>query len=157
MTTHKLRATLAAASVLALGGCLDSDPVGPTRQCILNETPPAFVAGDTIRETNGLKYIEILQGDGATVQPSSLTSLCYVGSFTDGRVFDLGTFSFTPSAGEAIEGFSQGVVGMEEGGARRLIIPPALGYGSEPWPRTGTTVIPANSTLVFDVGILRVR
>jgi peptidylprolyl isomerase len=45
-----------------------------------------------------------------------------------------------------------GVTGMKVGGARRVVIPPDLGYGS-----TGSQgVIPPNATLVFDIELLDV-
>jgi FKBP-type peptidyl-prolyl cis-trans isomerase len=53
---------------------------------------------------------------------------------------------------QVIAGWDQGLLGMRVGGQRTLIIPPSLGYGSR-----GTTGIPGNSTLVFDVELLDVR
>ena len=51
-----------------------------------------------------------------------------------------------------IKGWDVGVVGMKEGGIRTLIIPPEDGYGSE-----GDDTIPANSTLMFEVELIRAR
>ncbi|MGC4085297.1 MAG: FKBP-type peptidyl-prolyl cis-trans isomerase [Vicinamibacterales bacterium] len=61
-------------------------------------------------------------------------------------------FQFTLGAGRVIAGWDQGVVGMKVGGQRTLIIPPSLGYGSQ-----GTSGIPGNATLVFDVELLNVQ
>ena len=58
---------------------------------------------------------------------------------------------FTLGIGQVIEGFDQGVTGMKVGGARRIVIPPSLGYGS---PRNNS--IPAFATLVFDVELVEV-
>ncbi len=69
-----------------------------------------------------------------------------------GTRFDAGTFSFVVNSGQVIGGFNQGVTGMKEGGQRRVVIPPSLGYGSQ---AQGT--IPANSTLVFDIELVSVR
>ena len=41
---------------------------------------------------------------------------------------------------------------MKAGGTRKLIIPPSLGYGSQ----AVSTVIPANSTLIFNVQLVSI-
>jgi len=56
-------------------------------------------------------------------------------------------FAFTIGAGQVIRGFEQGVLGMRAGGVRRVVIPPALGYGN-----TGSgNTIPPNATLIFEI------
>lgn len=61
-------------------------------------------------------------------------------------------FFFVLGAGQVIKGWDQGVVGMQVGGSRRLIIPPDLGYGS-----SGNGPIPPNATLVFDIDLLSIQ
>ena len=98
-------------------------------------------------------------GTGATAEAGDSVTVNYVGSLTDGTVFDAsanhGTtgFTFTLGAGQVIKGWDEGVAGMKEGGTRELLIPAALAYGSQsPAPS-----IPANSDLVFQVQLLKVQ
>ena len=60
-------------------------------------------------------------------------------------------FTFTLGTGGVIEGWDVGLVGMQEGGLRRLVVPPSQAYGDT---RNGS--IPPNSTLVFEVELLTV-
>ncbi len=162
MTMNTLRLTLVAASAAALAGCLDSTSPDPGYACGVNANPAAQITGDTIPGQGGLKYIAGMAGDtaeGDVVQNTHTVEVCYVGFFPNGQVFDRGATVVDIPEGLVIAGFSQGIVGMREGATRRLIVPPSLGYGSVDVKdrNTGAVIIPANSTIVFDVGILRVR
>jgi FKBP-type peptidyl-prolyl cis-trans isomerase len=64
---------------------------------------------------------------------------------------------FTPGGGTLIDGFEQGVIGVRSCGSRRLIIPPELGYGANVvHGDSGQVIVPANSTLVFDIRMLEI-
>lgn len=62
-------------------------------------------------------------------------------------------FSFNVGGGEVIGGWDQGVVGMQVGGHRTLVIPPSLGYGA----RGAGGVIPGNATLLFDIELIKIQ
>ena len=56
----------------------------------------------------------------------------YTGTLTDGSKFDSSLdrgqpFDIILGAGQVIQGWDQGIVGMKEGGWRRLVIPDAFG------------------------------
>ena len=70
-----------------------------------------------------------------------------------GTQFDSGTFPFVVGGTGVIPGFSQGVLGMKVGGQRRVIIPPALAYGSNP----PSSAITPNATLLFDITLISVQ
>jgi FKBP-type peptidyl-prolyl cis-trans isomerase FkpA len=104
-------------------------------------------------------------GDGAEATAGRHVTVHYTGWLYDataaghhGKKFDSShdhgePFSFKLGARQVISGWDQGVAGMKVGGARTLIIPPALGYGS----RGAGGVIPPDATLVFDVELLDVH
>jgi FKBP-type peptidyl-prolyl cis-trans isomerase len=76
-----------------------------------------------------------------------------------GRKFDSSRdrgqpFTFTLGEGRVIKGWEVGLVGMQVGGLRRLVIPPELAYGSR---NIGNGLIPPDSTLVFEVELLGVE
>jgi FKBP-type peptidyl-prolyl cis-trans isomerase len=86
----------------------------------------------------------------------SYTGWLYDATQTDnkGAVFDSSrSFVFVLGTGAVIAGWDQGVPGMKVGGLRRLVIPPNLAYGAN---GNGTT-IPANATLIFEIGVLSVQ
>jgi len=63
-------------------------------------------------------------------------------------------FTFRLGEGRVIKGWEAGILGMQVGGLRRLVIPPEMAYGSR---NIGNGLIPPNSTLVFEVELLGVE
>jgi FKBP-type peptidyl-prolyl cis-trans isomerase len=138
-------AALAAISVCAwaVTGC-NGSPTAPSSAAVYSQT-------------------DLRVGTGTEAVNGSLVTVQYTGWFYDsskpnqkGVPFDAsvgGTgFTFTLGAGAVIAGWDQGVVGMKEGGLRRLVIPSSLGYGT-----TRYSSIPPNTTLVFEIELLTVQ
>jgi len=120
------------------------------------ESPTTTMSTGSVSE---LQVTDEIVGTGAAAAAGDSVTVNYVGSLTDGKVFDAsanhGTtgFTFTLGVGQVIQGWDQGIVGMKEGGKRKLVIPAALAYGD----RAVGGVIPANSTLIFEVELLKVQ
>jgi FKBP-type peptidyl-prolyl cis-trans isomerase FkpA len=108
---------------------------------------------------------DVKLGKGNLATPGKNVSVHYTGWLYDadapdhhGKKFDSSRdrnepFEFTLGAGQVIQGWDQGVAGMQVGGERTLIIPPNMGYGA----RGAGGAIPPNATLVFDVELLDVH
>jgi FKBP-type peptidyl-prolyl cis-trans isomerase len=112
-----------------------------------------------ITTKSGLKYVEQKIGDGKEAKAGNNVSVHYTGTLANGKKFDSSRdrnkpFSFDLGNGDVIKGWDEGVAGMKEGGKRKLIIPPELGYGARD---VGNGLIPANSTLIFEVELLKVK
>lgn len=104
-----------------------------------------------------LKIEDLKVGTGPEAVAGKRVTVHYVGTLTNGSKFDSSRdrgegFTFGLGAGQVIQGWDQGVAGMKVGGMRKLTIPPELGYGAGGYP----PVIPPNSTLVFEVELLKV-
>jgi FKBP-type peptidyl-prolyl cis-trans isomerase len=109
---------------------------------------------------SGLKYTDEMVGTGDTAMKGNTVEVDYTGWLyvkgQRGAKFDSSVgkkpFSFKLGAHQVIPGWEEGVEGMKVGGKRELIIPPDLAYGD----RAIAGVIPANSTLDFEVELLKV-
>lgn len=106
----------------------------------------------------GLIIQDLVVGIGAEAVNGKKLSVHYVGTLQNGTKFDSSVdrgqpFSFTIGAGEVIQGWDEGVLGMKVGGKRKLVIPAALGYGA----RGAGSMIPPNATLIFEVQLLGVN
>ncbi|HSD78232.1 MAG TPA: FKBP-type peptidyl-prolyl cis-trans isomerase [Solirubrobacteraceae bacterium] len=102
---------------------------------------------------------DVIVGTGAEAKNGDKVSVQYVGVlYKNGKEFDSSwkrkqPFEFTIGAGNVIQGWDEGVLGMKVGGRRRLIIPADLAYGAQGQPPT----IPPNSALVFDIDLKQVN
>ncbi|WP_067836587.1 FKBP-type peptidyl-prolyl cis-trans isomerase [Nocardia lijiangensis] len=112
------------------------------------ETPVVTLPGDCDPPTK-LIVKDLVEGSGpGAVAGQSLTMNYVLVTWSDKKKldssFDRGKpFQLNLGAGEVIPGWDQGLVGVQQGARRLLIIPPNLGYGA------GSGGIKANETLVF--------
>jgi len=127
-----------------------SDPAGPFTFAIQG-------VGLTMTDvaTGGLETYTTAPGSGTGAADNEILEIEYSGYLTDGTLFDSSEnpgrtpFQFELGVGQVIPGWDQGLLGMQIGESRVLIIPSALAYGA-----SGQGSIPANATLIFDTTLL---
>lgn len=156
----------------ALAACLDIEDTTGVR-CLTRAPEVTGQTGDTVRTNVGLRWIELQVGSGAeTAETCKEATIHYVAAVQGGSVYDSlyrpVVSSGSPRSLTYIIGLAQirpagldiGVAGMREGGRRRLIIPPSLGFGSQdvydrdPNQPGAILLVPGNSTLVVDVQLV---
>jgi peptidylprolyl isomerase len=128
----------------------DRSPVGTTG------TAPTVVVPTGAPPTQ-LESADLIMGTGPTAEAGDSVTVQYVlATYSAGKVIQSSwtsqPFQFTLGQGQVIKGWDMGVVGMQAGGRRELIIPPSLGYGAQS-PGAG---IASNDTLVFVVDLLKI-
>jgi FKBP-type peptidyl-prolyl cis-trans isomerase len=113
-----------------------------------------------------LVITDLVLGVGDEALPGMVCVVHYTGWLYDGqakdhrgREFDNSRkrrqpLSFPLGGGLVIKGWDHGIAGLRVGGLRRLVIPPALGYGNR---NVGNGIIPPGSTLLFEVELLAVE
>ena len=144
------------------GGQAQAQPAGPEGRVRVPDaadqtSKPTIEVPDGVEPPTALRSRDLVPGDGAQLRTGDQVTMQYVGvAWSTGRQFDAswdgGTpFVFPLGAGQVIQGWDRGLVGMRIGGRRLLVIPPDLGYGPQGQPPD----IGPNETLVFVVDALR--
>jgi len=132
--------------------------------CSLNTPEPVNMPSDPATETfasglgidisqmqkvavgNDIVYFKDLSvGAGAQLTTTGDVVVTYAAFLRNGSTFDSGT-SVAFSLGQTVVGFRYGMLGMNVGGERVIVVPSNLGYGPYSVPP-----VPPNSTLIFDV------
>lgn len=106
--------------------------------------------------TDELQVINLLVGEGKAAVKGALITTHYTGWLADGSEFDSShsrgkPFQCVIGTGRVIKGWDQGLMGMQVGGKRKLLVPAHLGYGERTMGK-----IPPNSNLVFEIELLEV-
>ena len=123
---------------------------------VLDLQPPAIPEPTEVGAS--LEVEDLVAGTGDPVESGDTVTVHYLGTLTDGTVFDASwrrgmPFTTTIGVGMVIPGWDQGIVGMREGGRRLLKIPSDLAYGE----RGSGAAIPPDTPLLFVVDLIRIQ
>ncbi|MFA5013211.1 MAG: FKBP-type peptidyl-prolyl cis-trans isomerase [Candidatus Paceibacterota bacterium] len=133
----------------------------------INVTVNNNIEGDTPIEDNNqntnqmpeqqLKIEILAQGTGVGAERGDKLTVNYLGTLENGHKFDSSydrgqPYQFQLGVGQVIDGWDEGLLGMKVGEKRKLTIPPEMGYGAR-----AMNLIPANSTLIFTVELLKIN
>ena len=103
-----------------------------------------------VRRTSGLYVQDQQMGTGAVATRGRTVVVRYSGFLADGKMFDSGEATVTLGSNKTIRAWEEGLLGMRVGGRRRIVVPPAMGYGA----RGSGDVIPPNAVLVSDMEMM---
>ncbi|MCP3852336.1 MAG: FKBP-type peptidyl-prolyl cis-trans isomerase [Gammaproteobacteria bacterium] len=121
----------------------------------------AFLAENKSKEgvvtlKSGLQYKVLTSGTGATPKATDTVSTHYRGTLIDGTEFDSSYSRNEPTSfpvNRVIPGWTEALQLMKEGDKWQLFIPSDLAYGSQ---AVGSVIKP-NSTLIFEIELLKVK
>jgi peptidylprolyl isomerase len=130
----------------------------------ITEQPTTNNTNNSMNQTQNtaspkVDIVTLKEGSGPAAKNGDKLTVNYIGTLTDGTKFDSSLdpgrepFTFTLGAGQVIKGWDEGLAGMKVGEERKLTVPPELGYGAQ----SPSSKIPANSTLIFDVTLLKIN
>ena len=149
--------------IIAVGAYFLMKGSAPAQTAATDTQSQTSATAAAATSTQQVQAQEVTAGKGAAATPGSSVSVLYVGKLQDGTVFDSSAahgnqpLTFTLGSQGLIAGFQIGVNGMKEGGERLIAVPPSLGYGAQDVKDpTGKVIIPANSTLIFDIKLVKV-
>jgi FKBP-type peptidyl-prolyl cis-trans isomerase len=160
-----VRLLLASISVLiaalSLGACATTTQNTATAAPTTASPPPAAVPAVA---PSDVSIIERQAGEGPAVEKGNPIAVHYTGYLWDSKATDNKGAKFDSSvekgvplgfivgAGRVIAGWDVGVMGMQVGGQRTLIIPADKAYGDKGSPPN----IPPNAVLVFDLELMSI-
>jgi FKBP-type peptidyl-prolyl cis-trans isomerase FkpA len=117
-------------------------------------TSSAYAADATETLPSGVTVTHLKAGTGAQPTATDTVTVNYRGTLADGTEFDSSYKRGTPASfplGQVVPCWTQGLQKMKVGEKAKLVCPPATAYGER-----GVGPIPPNSTLTFEVELLKI-
>lgn len=147
----------AGVAALAVAACSKSETAtAPAEKTEAAAAAPAAAGGGVVTTQSGLQYEILASGSGKSPSASDSVTVHYRGTLTDGTEFDSSHKRGQPAVfpvNRVIPGWTEALQLMKEGDKWKLTIPPQLAYGE----RGAGKLIPPNSTLVFEVELIKVN
>ncbi|WP_020667444.1 protein kinase domain-containing protein [Amycolatopsis nigrescens] len=140
-------------------GKVTAADLGVTVTNVPNERPVIAIAPGSTPPPQ-LFIEDVYPGNGPEVRPGSTVTFYYVGmSWSDRQDHSSsGYVDLAVEPGTTIQGFTEGMIGMREGGRRLLVVPPGKAYGTKGYETDGRSgKIGPNETLVYVIGMRTVR
>ncbi len=136
--------------------------IGEEASATQNESQNDTLGDVSDNQENKEKDMDTENTQARVAKNGDVLVMNYTGKLTNGTVFDSNVdpkfghvtpFEFTLGAGMVIAGWDEGLLGMKVGEKKTLTIAPEKAYGA----RSPSPLIPANSTLIFDVELVAIK
>ena len=120
--------------------------------------PPTYIdAADYMVSESGLKYYDLVEGEGPLPESGEVVVMHYAVWLQDGIPISNSRDGGQPlsvplGSGQVFSGWEEGIATMKAGGKRQLVIPPELAFGDE----GSGQAIPPNATLIMEVELLAI-
>jgi FKBP-type peptidyl-prolyl cis-trans isomerase FkpA len=110
----------------------------------------------------GMKIKDLQAGKGAGATEGQVATIHFIGWIDDGGTRGRELYnthregqpvSFVIGTSGVMQGWNEGVLGMQAGGKRLLLVPPGMAYGN----RAIDGVVPANASLMFRIELVDLR
>jgi FKBP-type peptidyl-prolyl cis-trans isomerase len=113
---------------------------------------------EMIATESGLQIIDFVVGEGEFPELGTTVVIDYSGFLDEQTCFDSSVYRGAPvefvlDPDLLIPGMVEGLMSMQPGGKRKLVIPPFLGYGESGFGDE----IPPNATLIYDIQLHEVK
>ncbi|MCB2206997.1 MAG: FKBP-type peptidyl-prolyl cis-trans isomerase [Bacteroidetes bacterium] len=134
--------------ILSVSACKKEDDNNDEQAAIDKALIEAYISDNQLNAqstASGLYYVIRESGNDEHPTVYSTITVAYKGYLLNGEVFDE-DLAFIYNLSKLIQGWKEGIPLIGKGGKIKLMVPSALGYGSQ-----AQNGIPANSVLVFDI------
>jgi len=156
-----LSLVLALCLVFALSACGGTETApeeATTTETTETEATNGEATAEPVARLTELGIEDVALGEGPEVVNGDTVVIEWSGYYTDGAMWNSSSmmgepFTFTVGAGEVIEGWDIGILGMQAGGMRTLEVPADMAYGEE----GAHPMISPDQDLVYEIKLVEIQ